>query len=444
MSDQSRARYALAVLFAINAMNFFDRQIGGALAEPIRKQWNLSDGALGALGTAFTLLYAFVGIPLGRLSDRTSRKRILSIAVLVWSALTSLSSLTRNFWQMFATRLGVGVGEAACAPAATSLIGDLYPPARRARALSVFMLGLPIGIALSYLVSSFVAHTWGWRAAFFVAGVPGVICAIAAMFIDEPVRGSVEDRRSRLSGQAGLPVLHESSPWRVLKIPTMWWLILSGALHNFNMYALGSFLSAFLMRYHAVSLRQAGLISMSVYGLSGVPGLLIGGALADSMMKRRKDGRLLVGMVAILISIPMLLLALRRPAHDITGFALLASVGCMAMYVYYSSVYATIHDVIAPSLRGTAIAIYFFAMYVMGASLGPLVTGMVSDHFTKQAATAAGATFTTAKSLEPFRGQGLHTAMYLIPVLSVLLAAVLFFASRTVAADMERRDRMSS
>ncbi len=122
MSDRSRAAYALSVLFAINAMNFFDRQIGGALAEPIRKEWNLSDGALGALGTAFTLLYAFVGIPLGRLSDRSSRKRILSVAVLVWSALTSISAITRSYWQMFATRLGVGVGEAACAPAATSIL----------------------------------------------------------------------------------------------------------------------------------------------------------------------------------------------------------------------------------------------------------------------------------------------------------------------------------
>ena len=433
MNENSRARYALTVLFAINAMNFFDRQIGGALAEPIRKQWNLSDGALGALGTAFTLLYAFVGIPLGRLSDRSSRKRILSVAVLVWSALTSLSSLTQSFWQMFTTRLGVGVGEAACAPAATSLIGDLYPPARRARALSIFMLGLPIGIALSYLVSSFIAHTYGWRAAFFVAGVPGVIIAIAAMFIDEPARGMAETR----------PVeVREGSSWRVvLTIPTMWWLILSGALHNFNMYALGAFLSSFLIRYHAVSLRQAGLISMSVFGLSGVPGLLIGGALADSMMKRRKNGRLIVGMVSILISIPFLVLALQRPAHDVIGFALLASAGCMAMYVYYSSVYATIHDVIAPSLRGTAMAIYFFAMYVLGASLGPLVTGMVSDRFTRQAAAMAGATITTTKSLEPFRGQGLHTAMYLIPMLSVVLAVVLFAASRTVAADMEKRDR---
>lgn len=436
MSDRSRATYALSVLFAINAINFFDRQIGGALAEPIRKEWGLSDSALGALGTAFTLLYAFVGIPLGRLSDRTSRKRILGVAVLLWSVLTSLSAVPRNYWQMFATRLGVGVGEAACAPAATSLIGDLFPPSRRARAMSIFMLGLPIGIALSYLVSSFIAHTWGWRAAFFVAGIPGIICAVAAMFIDEPARGMAEVRAV---------VARQGSPWRVLlAIPTMWWLILSGALHNFNMYALGSFLAPLLMRYHGVTLRQAGLMAMISYGLSGIPGLLIGGALADRLSLRRKNGRLLVGAVAILTSVPLLLLALSRPPHHTFSFVLLAGIGCMAMYVYYSSVYATLHDVVEPSLRGTAMALYFFAMYVLGASFGPIGTGMASDFFTRRAAVAAGTAVFTAKALEPFRGQGLHAAMYLIPVLSMLLTLVLFAASFTVAGDMEKRDRGGS
>jgi MFS family permease len=436
MSDRSRATYALSVLFAINAMNFFDRQIGGALAEPIRKEWGLSDSALGALGTAFTLLYAFVGIPLGRLSDRTSRKRILGVAVLLWSVLTSLSAVPRNYWQMFATRLGVGVGEAACAPAATSLIGDLFPPSRRARAMSIFMLGLPIGIALSYLVSSFIAHTWGWRAAFFVAGIPGIICAVAAMFIDEPARGMAEVRAV---------VARQGSPWRVLlAIPTMWWLILSGALHNFNMYALGSFLAPLLMRYHGVTLRQAGLMAMISYGLSGIPGLLIGGALADRLSLRRKNGRLIVGAVAILASIPPLLFALSRPPHHTFSFVVLAALGCMAMYAYYSSVYATLHDVVEPSLRGTAMALYFFAMYVLGASFGPIGTGMASDFFTRRAAVAAGTAVFTAKALEPFRGQGLHAAMYLIPVLSMLLTLVLFAASFTVAGDMEKRDRGGS
>jgi predicted MFS family arabinose efflux permease len=418
---KKRSGYALAVLFAINAINFFDRQIGGALGEPIRKEWGLSDGALGALNTSFTLLYAFVGIPLGRLSDRISRKKILTVAILVWSALTSASAITRNFWQMFATRLGVGAGEAACAPAATSLIGDLFPPSRRARAMSAFMLGLPIGIALSYLVSSFIAHAYGWRAAFLVAGIPGVICAIAAFFIDEPERAArVETQRA---------------PFRtILSIPTVWWLIASGALHNFNMYALGSFLAPMLMRYHGASLRQAGVVAMVVFGLSGVPGLLIGGALADRLSLRCRDGRLLVGAFAILISIPLLVAALGTPPHAIATFAILAGAGVMAMYVYYSSVYATLHDVVEPPLRGTAMAVYFFAMYVLGASFGPVATGMTSDFFTRRAAGPG----ISGHALEPFRGAGLHSAMYLIPILGTLLTVVLLAATRSVSRDMDR------
>lgn len=437
MAGQTRATYTLWVLFAINAMNFFDRTIGGALAEPVRREWDLSDSALGALGTAFTLLYAFAGVPLGRLSDRMPRKRLLAGGVFVWSLLTAFSGLARNFWQLFVMRLGVGVGEAVCAPAGTSLIGDLFPPARRARALSVFMLGLPTGIALSYMVGSLIAYRWGWRAAFFVSGIPGLICAVAALYIDEPLRGMSEAGVTTPAKTEGSPYLH------VLSIPTMWWLIASGAFHNYNMYALGSFISPFLMRYHGLDLRQAGFVSMVVYGLSGIPGLLVGGFLADSISRRRKDGRLLVGTIAIVISIPLLLLALGRPPRDIAGFVLLASLGCMSMYVYYSSVYATIHDVIKPSLRGTAMAIYFFAMYVLGASLGPLGTGFISDYFTKKAAAAAGLLAHGGRALEPFRAEGLHSAMYMIPVLSVLLAIVLFAGSRTVARDMERRDSSS-
>jgi MFS family permease len=423
-TERGRATYALVVLFLINTMNFFDRVIGGALGEPIRREWGLSDSALGALGTAFTLLYAFVGVPLGRLSDRAPRKTILALAVFVWSALTAVSGFTRSYWQLFATRLGVGVGEAACAPAATSLIGDLYPPERRARAMSIFMMGLPIGIALSYFVGSYVAAAYGWRAAFFVAGVPGILAAIAALFITEPARGTKE--------VAPVQAI-TGSPWRkLLSIPTLWWLILSGALHNFNMYALGSFLAPLLMRYHGADLRQAGLITMTVYGLSGIPGLLIGGALADKWAMKRRDGRLLVAAISMALSVPLMAAALSRPAKDTMLFVILGSLACAFMYVYYASVYATLHDVVAPSLRGTAMALYFFAMYVLGASFGPLATGMLSDHFTRRA--AAGAT-----ELEPFRGAGLHSAMYSIPVLSIILALVLFAATRTVARDMERR-----
>jgi MFS family permease len=427
-SENRRAAYALTVLFVINTMNFFDRVIGGALGEPIRREWGLSDSALGALGTAFTLLYAFVGVPLGRLADRAPRKMILAAAVFVWSALTAVSGLTRTYWQLFVTRLGVGVGEAACAPAGTSLIGDLYPPAKRARAMSVFMMGLPIGIALSYFVGSYVAHAYGWRAAFFVAGIPGVLAAIAALFIAEPARGTKDVSTGAAAASAAV-----SSPFRtLLRIPTLWWLILSGALHNFNMYALGTFLAPLLMRYHGADLRQAGVITTVVYGLSGIPGLLIGGALADQWGMKRRDGRLLVAAIATGLSAPLMALALGRPARDTMLFVILGGLACAFMYVYYASVYATLQDVVTPALRGTAMALYFFAMYVLGASFGPLATGMLSDYFTRRAAAGA-------IELEPFRGAGLHAAMYAVPVLSILLALVLFAATRTVGRDMERR-----
>lgn len=432
------AGYALAVLFAINLMNFFDRQILGAVGEQIRREWGLGDTALGALGTAFTLLYAFVGVPFGRLADRGVRKYILAGGVLVWSLLTAASGLARNFWQLFAVRLGVGVGEASCAPAAISLIGDLYRTEHRARATAVFMLGLPVGLGLSFLVGGYVGQRWGWRTALFIAAAPGLLCAVAALFIREPARGMLEANPIGARRRPG-------SPYRlVLSIRTLWWIIASGALHNFNMYALGAFLASFLIRYHGVSLAQAGLISMAVYGLSGIFGLFVGGVAADALYKTRRDGRLIVATVATVICAPFMFLALMRPAGDVTGFALLMGTGVGVMYAYYATVYSTIQDIVEPSLRGTAMALYFGAMYLAGASLGPIGTGMISDYFTTQAALQAGLVEPTLTALEPYRAAGLHSAMHAIPFFTVLLALVLFMASRTVRADVEALQRWTA
>ncbi len=156
------ATYTLAVLFAINLMNFFDRQILGAVGEEVRREWALSDTALGLLGTVFTLLYAVVGVPLGRLSDRTKRGLVLSAGVFVWSALTAVSGCAQSFSHMVVARLGVGVGEATCSPASTSLIGDLFPGTRRARAVAIWMLGLPLGLGLANGMGGWIAHNW-WQ-----------------------------------------------------------------------------------------------------------------------------------------------------------------------------------------------------------------------------------------------------------------------------------------
>ena len=167
-----RAVYALVVLFAINLMNFFDRQILGGVGEGIRREWGLSDTALGLLGTVFTLLYAVVGLPLGRLADRMQRRLILAAGVFVWSLLTAVSGVARTFAQLIVARLGVGVGEATCSPASTSLIGDFFPTTPRARAVAIWMLGLPLGLGLANGAGGWILQNWGWRNAFYVAADP--------------------------------------------------------------------------------------------------------------------------------------------------------------------------------------------------------------------------------------------------------------------------------
>lgn len=430
---RNRAGLALGILFAINLMNFLDRQILGAVGESIRKEWQLSDTALGTLGTAFTLIYAFVGLPLGRLADRFDRTWILGGGVFVWSLLTAASGICSNFTQLFIVRLGVGLGEASCAPAATSLIADLFPPRARSKAMSLFMLGLPLGVAASFLAGGYIAKVYGWQMAFFLAAVPGVLCAIAAVtLIDEPLRGASEGH------DIGTRV-REGSPMRlVLSIPSMWPIVASGALHNFNMYAIGAFIAPLMIRHHQVDIAQAGYYSTFIFGLSGIPGLLFGGVLADRLTQRWPGGRMLLSAAMFFLAAPLTYLAVAAPAASPMAFAIPMTLGVAAMYVYYSTTYSTIQDLTEPSLRGMAMATYFFAMYLLGASLGPVVMGRLSDHYTHAAAIAAGVAEATGPALEPFKGEGLRQAMYVIPLLNLLLTACMVGAARTVPRDIQK------
>jgi MFS family permease len=427
----ARASFALFVLFAINLLNFFDRQLPGALGEPIRREFHLSDTALGSLGTVFTLIYALVGLPFGRLSDKWYRTRLIAAGTAAWSILTAASGLAQNYLQIFVARLGVGVGEATCAPAGQSLIGDLYPPHARSRAMGIFMLGLPAGLFLAYMTAGTLGSRFGWRATFLVACVPGLVFALLALCIPEPARGALD-----LAGPIVVPGAAVRSPFAtVLSLPTMWWIILSGIFHNFNMYAINSFQSPFLQRFHAMSLKEASTVSAISIGAVGAIGLLGGGWLADKLSAKRRNGRLLLAAGCMAIAAPCILLALNQPKGAITAFMLLMMMGTMTMYVYYATVYAAIQEVIEPRLRGTAVAIYFCCMYILGASLGPLVTGMLSDHFARAAMRAAGADAMT----DAFKAIGLHSAMYVIPVLAVLASLVLFAAAQTMEKDIRKQ-----
>jgi MFS family permease len=436
--SKQRAHYTLFILFAINLLNFYDRYIPGALAEPIRKEWGLSDSQLGWLATAFTLLYAVVGVPFGRWSDRGKRPQILALGIAAWSILTAASGIAWNYGSMFAARLGVGVGEAACAPAANSLIGDLYPAAQRARALAFFMLGLPLGGFLGTYVSGHVAAAFGWRMAFFIGCVPGLLLTIPAMRLLDPPRGAAEVLPP--AGQSGERQSFWASFWAILKIPSIRWIAVTGALYNANMYTLAAFLPAYLHRYHALDQKQSTTIAAILFGVSGVLGLLLGGWAADRVAMVRANGRLLVCAGSAILMAFWTFLALNHGPGQTALFVVLMTAGCTVGYVYYASVYATIQDLVPPSLRGTAMAIYFLAMYALGGSYGPVLAGKLSDHFAKEAMAAAGASALN----EHFRALGLHSAMYMIPVCSALLTAILLCAARTVRRDMsELQARMA-
>jgi MFS family permease len=427
------AKKALLLLFAVNLLNFFDRQLPGVLGEPIRKEFELTDSQLGLIGTAFTLVYAAVGLPIGRLADVWVRTRLISIGVTVWSALTAISGFVTSYGGLVAARLGVGIGESTCSPACQSLIGDLFPPDKRSRALGAFMLGLPFGLCLSYLSAAWLAHEYGWRTCFVLAAVPGFIVALLVLKLPEPPRGGADPARATAAPAAGPSAAAEGSPFlRLLRIKTLWWIVISGALHNFNVYAINAFQTPFLQRYHSLNLRNAALVSALVVGLVGAVGLLAGGWASDRLSRRRADGRLLLAAGTMLASVPCVFLALAQPPGSIVPFMIPMALGTTLSFVYYATVYAAIQDVVAPRLRGSAIAVYFFAMYVMGASMGTYVTGKLSDFLARRAMAEAGAPAMT----EAFRAVGLHDAMYVIPTLAFFCALVLFAASRTVGADM--------
>lgn len=430
--EQRNARFALAVLFGINLMNFFDRQIAGALAEPIRVEFGLNDTQVGLVATVFTLVYAAVGVPLGRLTDNWLRTRLIAIGVTFWSLLTAASGLAWNYASFLMTRIGVGIGEASCAPAGQSLIGDLFPPERRARAMAIFMLGLPLGLFASYMLAGVIGQAWGWRAAFFVACAPGLVLALLALFIREPPRGGTEGRAA---------VVVPTAPYRtVLGIRTLWWIVLSGLLFNFNAYAINVFQTPFLQRFHALSLRDANMISGLSLGLAGAIGLLLGGWLGDRLRIVLPSARVLLPALALLVSAPCVVVALQQPKGDLVAFTLLMGTSTALSFVYYSTVYSAIQDVVPPNLRGTAVSLYFFAMYVLGASFGSTIMGALSDLFAHQAMLAAGAT----EMADAFRAAGLHQAMYVIPVLMLLCSGSLFGAARTVPADMTRMAQANS
>lgn len=423
--------FSVVVLFAINILNFYDRNAPGALVEPMRKEFHLNDTQIGLLGSAFIWLYAIIGVPLGRIADSWSRRKLLAWGVAVWASLTASAAFARSFLFLFFSRMGVGVGEAACAPTATSWLGDLFPPQKRSRVLAMFMLGVPVGGALGFFLSGPLAQAYGWRPAMVLAAVPAVLLVPALLRIQEPERGASETQHMPLS---------RGSMWTVLRIPTLWWIIASGALLNFNMYAIGTFLPAFLGRVHGLSLANSGIATGVVYLIGGVAGGMAAGFLGDSVLYRRRNGRMLGAAMFAVVAVPFACIGFLLPAGSLWIAIAFLTITYGTLNTYYGLVYSAIQDIVAPDQRGTTMAIYFLAMYLCGASYGPLLVGRLSDVLARRSAALAGSAAVT----EAFRAAGLQQALLTIPAVSLALAGVLYAASRTIVHDIERREAFAA
>lgn len=426
---QIGVKATLTMLFIINFLNFFDRTIPAVVLEPIRKEFGLDDTMLGLLGTAFTLIYAVAGLPLGRLSDRLRRTRVLSAGVFVWSLMTAASGMAWNFISFFLIRLGVGIGEASCAPAANSMIGDMYPAKQRARAMGLFMLGLPLGSLACFALVGYWAQKYGWRSPFLIAAVPGFVIALLVLFLPEPLRGSQESYTVDTTTPIDKPYR------RVLSIPTLWWIIVSGASVNFASYAMATFLPSFMVRYHQINVAQAGIVAAIVLGVMGLVGLTAGGWIADKVHQRRPSGRLMLGAVCLLVATPLLWLGFTRAPGAVTRVTMLLASGWLMFFMYFVTVYPSVHDVVEPRLRATAMAVYFFFQYILGAGFGTVITGALSDMLAKRAMLAAGATEVT----DVFRAVGLQSALSMaVPAAILVTGVALWLAARAFTADAER------
>lgn len=416
----------LSLLTLANILNFFDRTLPAVLVEPMKKDFGINDAQIGLISAVFVVVYGIAGIWIGRMADRGSRRKIMGVGLILWSLLTAASGGAWSFISLLVIRMGVGIGEATYAPASNSVIADLFPAHRRSRAVSIFQLGVPVGMMLAFFAAGAIAELFGsWRAAFYAAAVPGLILGVFLLRIDEPRRGASEP--SGRSDQAE-PTSTLTALKTVLAVPTIRWLTLCGIGAQFGAYSTSTFLVPLLMRHFDLPLTKAGLAAGLVLGLTGVVGLIAAGWVTDRAARRNLRGRVLVGAVALALSVPLTFFAVRQSPGSVGIFIALFSLGWLLQYAYHTSSLPAVSDVIEPHLRSTAIAILFAAFYLFGGAFGPVVAGALSDHF----ATAAGDSPNAA-------AEGLQRSLMFVIPLSMAVAAIGFFgASRTIVKDSAR------
>jgi MFS transporter, Spinster family, sphingosine-1-phosphate transporter len=379
-AETARAtRLMLWLLLIVYIFNFLDRQIVNILAEPIRRDLGLSDTQIGLMtGIAFALFYTILGLPIARYADRpgTDRGKLIAMALAIWSAMTALCGLAQNFAQLLLARIGVGVGEAGCTPAAHSLIADSVEPAKRSSALAFYALGIPIGSLLGMLIGGFLADTIGWRKAFLFVGTPGLLLAVVVwVFLRDP-------RRNRLmeSKRPTVPVLSMGAAIKSLMTSRAYVLLLvAGSAASFLSYGKTTWTTIFFQRTHGMSPSEVGFWFGVGGGAAGIAGTFLGGWLADHYGKTDRRHVMTAPAIGMAIAAPMAFAAYFMTQWWLA--LLLLMIPTLLNSLYYGPCYSSAQGLVPLQARAMASAALLFCQNLIGLGLGPLFFGMLSDWF---------------------------------------------------------------
>lgn len=367
-------RYVLGVLVVVYVFNFIDRQILAILAPAIKDELLLSDTQIGALsGVAFGIFYATLGIPIARLADRYSRVNIISICLTIWSLMTALSGLATNFVQLLIARIGVGIGEAGGSPPSHSLLADYFAPGKRATALGIYALGVPIGILFGNLAGGWIGEIFGWRQAFFLVGVPGIILAIILrLTVKEPPRGYSEEK------QADTTVV----PFKTV-VKTMWgfksfkYIALGAGTQAFVGYGAIAWMPSFLVRAHDLSIGEVGTALGLIIGFFGGIGTLLSGVIGDKLGAKKVKYYMLVPAYGFLIAVPAG--AAVFLVDDLYLVLAIYSIPAFLVNLYTGPTFAMTQSLAPLAMRAAASALLLFIINIIGLVFGPTTVGIISD-----------------------------------------------------------------
>lgn len=365
-------------MVGINFLNYMDRYVGAAASPLIQKEFHLSDTLVGLLGSAFLIVYAVAALPFGYWADRGVRRTVVAAGVAIWSVATLFTGFARNFVQLFLSRAVLGIGEASYYPAGTSLLSDYFPKEQRGRTMSIWGAGSAFGIAVGFAGGGYVAEKFGWRSAFFFAAVPGIIFALLAFGLREPLRGNVESR-----GQA-VEKTQDAGPRnfiQLLRIPTLRATIFSQTLLYFVLASNAFWLPLVLTRRFNLSVSKAGLLAGVVLVAGGLIGTLAGGWIADRRALKNPAAHLEVGIAGFLLGAVFISIALVAPMNigPIPVFAPAFLLAVVCLYLYSGPFTAVSQNVVSPALRASAVTMLLFVSHILGDSHAPFDVGWISD-----------------------------------------------------------------